>query len=138
MKWILFIMLFATPAKNLTQAEIADPDPYRQKFESHRVWTLQSTSSMEFSTAKACAAMENAICQSIIHPKVATMTLRMWCTCDSNSSANPCPNKASLPIEITEPCGAQLKEIQNKILSFQSPAAAQQGTFTILRAFPPE
>ena len=83
MKWILFVILFVTPAKNLTTAEMRDPDPYRKKFESGRVWTQQSASTMEFSTPEACAAMENMICQSIVQPKVANLTLRMWCACDS-------------------------------------------------------
>jgi hypothetical protein len=124
-------------------AEAKDPDPYRQKFESHRVWTQQSASTMEFSTAEACAAMENMICQSIVQPKVANLTLRMWCACDSENGQ--CPDQKSLPPEIKEPCGSELKQIQtnihNRMMSLKlGPPGAEpnKGNYTILRGFPPD
>ncbi len=61
MKWILFVMLFVTPAKNLTPTEKSDHDPTRKVFESHRIWTLQNTSTTEFSSPEACAMMADTI-----------------------------------------------------------------------------
>jgi hypothetical protein len=132
MKWILFVMLFVTPAKNLTSAEKSDHDSTRKLFESHRIWTLQSSSTVELSSQDACVRMADTIRQSIVDAQVATMTLRTWCVCDSPTLT--CPSKAAASVQI-ETARQKTKETEQQ----RGPAAAQPNTnFTILRMFPPE
>jgi hypothetical protein len=89
MKWILFIMLFVTPPKNVTKEEITDKN-FPNLFEKHRLWTLQSTSTMEFSSLEGCFNMEAELLESMSSVHVATLTSRVWCACDSPDKS--CPN----------------------------------------------
>ena len=133
MKWILFLMLFVTPAKNLTPGEKTDHDPTRKQFESHRIWTLQSASTIEFSSPEACAKMADTIRQSVVDAQVATLTLRTWCICDSPTLT--CPPKAAVSEQLKPLTRPQLKESEQRI---QGEAAQAKSNFTILRMFPPE
>lgn len=77
MKFILFVMLFvALPA--------AGP-----KNEGGRVWSLQSTSTLEFATEQGCDAAGLAITDSLTG--VNTVTMRGWCFCESTDPLKRCP-----------------------------------------------
>lgn len=98
MKWILFLMFFATPAENLTASdavclkrqtitEINQILDCRAKFEAKRVWSLQSTSQMEFSNFVPCMGRVD---QMLVDTNVAaTMTTRAWCMCDDKDDKCP-------------------------------------------------
>jgi hypothetical protein len=109
MKWILFVMLFVTPAQNLTKQEVNS----HPLFESHRIWTLQSTSTMEFSSGDACVAMEQELRSSIIGVHVATMTMRTWCACDG-------------------------KMCQSQPMAIEGVQPGEKKNFLIKRLYPPE
>jgi len=77
MKFILFLMFFVTP-----------PGPSDTAPED-RVWSLQSTSAMEFKSQLACNSTGTAITESLV--KTYTVTVRAWCFCESDNPAAPCP-----------------------------------------------
>jgi hypothetical protein len=99
MKWILFIMLFVTPPKNVTKEEITDKN-FPNLFEKHRLWTLQSTSTMEFSSLEGCFNMEAELLESMSSVHVATLTSRVWCACDSPDKS--CPNADKIREQIED------------------------------------
>ena len=76
MKYILFLMFFTTA-----------PGPENQV--TDRVWTLQSTSTMEFASDLACKKVGASINQSL--EKTYTVTVRGWCFCESTDPAKKCP-----------------------------------------------
>jgi hypothetical protein len=98
-KWILFLMFFSTPAANVTGddatcvkrqdvGEIQQIVDCRPKFEAKHVWSLQTTSQMEFSDFVGCFGRVD---QFIVDTNVAsTMTMRAWCMCDDHPG-NKCP-----------------------------------------------
>jgi hypothetical protein len=114
MKWILFIMLFITPAANVTKKQdkvclmksdvshIEDILECRPKFESERIWSLQTTSQMELESFQSCVRKQDTL---LANANVAsTMTMRSWCFCES-SGASSCPNLQAL--------AGLLKEVRN-------------------------
>lgn len=137
MKWILFIMLFVTPAKNVTKEEIDDTN-YPTLFEKHRLWTLQSTSTMEFSSLDGCFNMEAELLESVSSVHVANLTSRVWCACDS--ADNKCPNANEIKNKIQELSKARA-QVKSRRLTPEG-RALNSGTppssFAIQRMFPPE
>lgn len=107
MKWILYLMLFSTPAANVTDAKekaclkldspvkIKKILDCRPEFESKRVWSLQTTSQMEFAQFETCLLTQDQVMAS--SNVASTMTLRSWCFCDDVN--NKCPKESDL-IEI--------------------------------------
>ncbi|MBB4395093.1 hypothetical protein [Bradyrhizobium sp. ERR14] len=102
MKWILYVMLFTTPAANVTNKADRDCLAYedvgqilkiidcRPRFEGRHVWSLQSSSQLEFSSLETCVKTQDVL---IANSNVAsTMTLRTWCFCDSDNKQ--CPTRA--------------------------------------------
>jgi hypothetical protein len=104
MKWILDIMLFSTPAANVTNkadqacfkydklTEIKQILACRPKFESRRVWSLQTTSQMDFAIFDSCLLTQDELMAS--SNVASTMTLRTWCFCED--VAKKCPTGAQL------------------------------------------
>jgi hypothetical protein len=104
MKWILYIMLFSTPAANVTNkadqacfkhdktTEIKQILACRPTFESKRVWSLQTTSQIEFSLFDSCLRTQDELMAS--SNVASTMTLRTWCFCEDVN--NKCPADAQL------------------------------------------
>jgi hypothetical protein len=99
MKWILYLMLFTTPAANVTEKaeqtclshktvrELTSIFACRPEFEGKRIWSLQSTSQLDFSNLESCVKTQD---QLIANSNVAsTMTLRTWCFCDSDAAKCP-------------------------------------------------
>jgi hypothetical protein len=98
-KWILFLMFFSTPAAKVTGddatcvtyqdvSEIQQILDCRKKFEAKHVWSLQTTSQMEFSDFVGCFGRVD---EFVVDTNVAsTMTMRAWCMCDDHSG-NKCP-----------------------------------------------
>lgn len=98
MKWILFLMFFATPAETVTGndavclkrktiTEINQIVDCRAKFEAKRVWSLQTTTQMEFSNFVPCMGRLD---QLLVDTNVAaTMTTRAWCMCDDKDDKCP-------------------------------------------------
>ena len=72
MKFILFLMFFIAPP-----APRDAPEP--------KVWTLQSTSTMDFTSFKACHEVGSAITKSV--RETDTVTLRGWCFCEGPGSS---------------------------------------------------
>jgi hypothetical protein len=104
MKWILYVMLFNTPAVNITSkaeiaclarekvSEIGLISLCRPDFEGKHVWSLQTASQLEFSTLESCVKHQD---QLIANSNVAsTMTLRSWCFCDSDKEECPTDKQA--------------------------------------------
>jgi hypothetical protein len=85
MKFILFLMLFVTPATNPSKDELKQG----YKDESKHIWTLQSTSTMEFASRDACRAVGASMVDNVA--KVATVTVRGWCICESTDPNKTCP-----------------------------------------------
>jgi hypothetical protein len=104
MKWILYIMLFSTPAANVTNGadktcfkydkttEIKQILACRPKFETKRVWSLQTTSQTEFALFDSCLGTQDELMAS--SNVASTMTIRTWCFCEDVN--NKCPTKADL------------------------------------------
>ncbi len=103
MKWILYIMLFTAPAVNIKGAdqtclahrdvsEINDILKCRPIFEGKHIWSLQSTSQLEFSTFESCVRTQDKL---IANSNVAsTMTLRTWCFCEvMKDEKDKCPTE---------------------------------------------
>jgi hypothetical protein len=76
MKWFLFLMFFITPPG-------PKPPPGQGK-----VWTLQSTSTMEFATEEACTKVGGDIGSSL--DETFTVTMRGWCFCEAKAP-DKCP-----------------------------------------------
>jgi len=104
-KWILYIMLFSTPAANVTNHDditcLKKQDPKdikeilncRPKFETKHVWSLQGTSQIEFALFESCVRMQDLL---FANTNVAsTMTLRAWCFCEA-ANGQKCPTDAKL------------------------------------------
>jgi hypothetical protein len=104
MKWILYIMLFSTPAANVTNKadmsclkmkdvrQIKSIGECRPKFESKRVWSLQGTSQVEFGLYESCIRLQDELVAS--SNVASTMTLRTWCFCEADNGK--CPTKQQL------------------------------------------
>jgi hypothetical protein len=75
-KWMLFVMLFTTPPYNLEKGAI--------KVEDEHLWELRSSSTMEFSTYRGCIDAGARIHEAT--EKVANLTFRGICLCESNST----------------------------------------------------
>jgi hypothetical protein len=79
-KFTLFLMFFT--------AAPAPPTDHTAK-----VWSLQSTSSMEFASKDACFAVGKSITDSLA--ETATLTVRGWCFCEA-TGADKCPTSAEM------------------------------------------
>jgi hypothetical protein len=75
MKFILYIMLFTTTPTSST------------KIESKDVWTLQSTSQIEFHDQKVCWDIGRQLVEAV--KPVTNMTMRAWCLCDPEGKTCP-------------------------------------------------
>jgi hypothetical protein len=104
MKWILYMMLFTTPAANVTNKDdatclkmstvdkINQISVCRPLFEAKRVWSLQTTSQVEFALYDSCVRAQDLL---VANSNVAsTMTLRTWCICEAENGK--CPTNAQL------------------------------------------
>ena len=77
MKWTLFVMLFVTP-------------PYTgPKDETKHLWTLQSSSTMEFASQTGCMESGHRIYLSV--KPVANLAFRGLCLCESTIIGEVCP-----------------------------------------------
>jgi hypothetical protein len=72
-KWILFVMLFTTPPFSQKPGTIKNEDKH--------LWTLQSSSTMEFETYVGCTEAGGQVFASV--KKVANLTFRGICLCES-------------------------------------------------------
>jgi hypothetical protein len=84
MKFILLLMYFTAPP---APPEVKDKD---------RVWSLQSTSVMEFSSYLGCNETGRSITTSMA--KVNTITIRGWCFCELKGATCPGQNKKSVKL----------------------------------------
>jgi hypothetical protein len=119
-KWVLYMMLFSTPAANVTGTDqtclgykdVTDVKQIidcRPKFERNRIWSLQTASQMEFNRLESCfGALDKLMVNSNV---AATMTLRAWCICDG--SEKKCPTDI------------RLKEVLGKFRDCESAGDAQ-------------
>jgi hypothetical protein len=149
MKWILYLMLFTTPAANVTKkaeidclaqetvSQIEDISQCRPNFEGKRVWSLQTTSQLEFSTLESCVRHQD---QLIVDSNVAsTMTLRTWCFCDSDKGECPTDKDAAhaaAKVRICEidPKGKPCRDALNEPKSFIGNAGQNASS---IRLYPP-
>jgi hypothetical protein len=83
MKYVLFILLFSTPP-----AQHVDTATRKAK----AVWSLKSSTSMEFSTPAACQVNGQTILDSL--DETDTVTGVGWCFCES-SPGGTCPEPAN-------------------------------------------
>lgn len=83
MKYVLFLLLFSTPP-----AQHVDTATRKAK----SVWTLRSSTSMEFSTPAACQINGQTILDSL--DETDTVTGVGWCFCES-SPGGTCPESES-------------------------------------------
>ncbi|MEA2886079.1 MAG: hypothetical protein QOD11_439 [Bradyrhizobium sp.] len=152
MKWILYLMLFSTPAANVTEkvdkmclkhdkvTEIKQILQCRPKFESRRVWSLQTTSQMEFAQFDSCLRTQDELMAS--SNVASTMTLRTWCFCEDPN--NKCPSDADLSETVTTLRNCESRgesscraEASNKIQSLtQQPQKGQNASS--IRLYPPQ
>jgi len=99
MKWILYVMLFSTPAATVTNnaeksclkhqdvKEIEQILVCRPKFEAKRIWSLQATSQFEYKEFESCVRTQD---QLMADTNVAsTMTMRTWCFCEAANQDCP-------------------------------------------------
>lgn len=99
MKWILYVMLFSTPAANVTHKEdkeclknqevwqIEQIMKCRPKFETKRIWSLHATSQFEYKEFESCVRTQD---QLMANTNVAsTMTMRTWCFCEAENLECP-------------------------------------------------
>jgi len=103
MKWILFVMLFTTETYEQTSQL-----PIGVKEKNH-LWTLQSTTTMEFSTHDGCFAAGLRIYSQIL--PVGNMTFKGVCLCESTDPKNKCPST---------PADAKTIELMAKRPEFQN------------------
>ena len=98
------MMLFSTPAANVTNkddvaclkmgevSQIGQISTCRPQFESRRVWSLQTTSQIEFALFDSCVRAQDML---VANSNVAsTMTLRTWCICEAENGK--CPTNIQL------------------------------------------
>jgi len=147
MKWILYIMLFVTPAANVTKKDevsclrmqsvkqIDEIEDCRPKFESARLWSLQSTSTMEFGSFSACLIANDELESSV--NVAATMAMRTWCMCDSDQ--NLCPNTPTLKRLATEVrrCEKTNPESPQTCAVDKERVAVKGENSSVLRIYPP-
>jgi hypothetical protein len=150
MKWILYIMLFSTPAANVTNkadqacfmhdkvTEIKQILECRPKFESKRVWSLQTTSQMNFTLFDSCLRTQDELMAS--SNVASTMTLRTWCFCEDVN--NKCPTDAQLATTVTTLRDCESKgesscraDVSKKIESFAKQPQGQNASS--VRLYPP-
>jgi hypothetical protein len=81
MKWTLFVMLFVTPPYTLPKGEVKD--------EAKHLWTLQSSSTMEFASQTGCMESGHRIYTSV--KPVANLAFRGLCLCESTIAGEVCP-----------------------------------------------
>ncbi|MGY3617741.1 hypothetical protein [Bradyrhizobium sp. USDA 10063] len=99
MKWILYVMLFSTPAANVTHKDdkeclknkevwqIEQILKCRPAFEAKRIWSLQATSQFEYKEFESCVRTQD---QLMADTNVAsTMTVRTWCFCEAENLGCP-------------------------------------------------
>jgi hypothetical protein len=153
MKWILYLMLFNTPAVNVTNkpeitclaqdkvSQILSIFDCRPAFEGKRIWSLQTTSQLEFSTLESCVRHQD---QLIANSNVAsTMTLRSWCFCDSDKEECPTDQKAANATAAIRTCeidpnGIACKENLKKPRNFLGLDAEEKGqNSSSIRLYPP-
>jgi hypothetical protein len=137
MKWILYMMLFITPASNVTNkaeqaclrhdkiTEMYDIFACRPNYEGKHIWTLQSTSQLDFSNIESCVKAQDRL---IVDSNVAsTMTLRSWCVCDSNNQQCPKDDDVGqLIVDVREceinPDGEPCKKVRPKLHTLARPS----------------
>lgn len=102
MKWILYIMLFSSPAANVSgddktclekheMKEIRNILLCRPNYEKKKLWSLQSNSQTGFSQFESCVRMQDKL---IVSSNVAsTMAMRSWCICETEGEGK-CPTDA--------------------------------------------
>jgi hypothetical protein len=154
MKWILYLMLFTTPAANVTNkaeqtclshdnvSQLASIFDCRPKYEGKHIWALQSTSQLEFSNLQSCVKTQDHL---IANSNVAsTMTLRTWCFCDSDKGECPTDELAARTVgEIrsceVDPTGPRCQDARKKFNNFVGPDPATGGgqNSTAIRLYPP-
>jgi hypothetical protein len=95
-KYILYLMLFVTPAATLTSAEKKANGGLGLKDENKHVWTLQTVTQTEFPSHDACMLAGYELVQSV--GIVMNLTARGWCICaytgkadDDNGTPSNCP-----------------------------------------------
>lgn len=129
MKWALYMMLFVTPAVN------HPPDYDPAKKESSHIWALQSTTTMEFTSIDACAAIGNTLIDSIL--KVDTMTVRAWCFCDE---VKQCPDEdtavAAAASVADKKLSSQSLRRQLPAMIAKKPQIETKQDYTIVRLYP--
>lgn len=111
MKWILYLMLFSSPAQNVTDSDdqkclalndisrIERIEECRPHYEGSRVWSLQGTSQTEFVLFESCLRMYDQLLAS--SNVASTMAVRSWCICESEG-VGKCPTQADLIKAATE------------------------------------
>jgi hypothetical protein len=117
MKWILYMMLFSTPAVTVTNkddkaclkrqdvTDIVKILDCRQKFEGRNVWSLQGSSQMEFALFESCVRTQDTL---IANSNVAsTMTLRTWCFCESDNEKCPTGGQLKQQLQKVRDCETQ-------------------------------
>jgi hypothetical protein len=152
MKWILYIMLFTTPAANVTsnadKACLAHSDVSRLEsifkcrpdYEGKHIWSLQSTSQLEFSSLQSCVKTQNKL---IANSNVAsTMTLRTWCFCDSDKGECPTDDDADKAITQIKDCeanpaGPACQAARKSTKSFVGPDPSAGQNSTSIQLYPP-
>jgi hypothetical protein len=136
MKWILYVMLFTTPASNVTNkteqaclrhdkiTEMFDIFACRPNYEGKHIWSLQSTSQLDFSNIEGCVKAQDEL---IVNSNVAsTMTLRTWCFCDSDTQQCPKDNEIDQLVGNVRECemdpdGKLCKEARPKLHTLAKP-----------------
>ena len=150
MKWILYIMLFSTPAANITNKadlqcldkknkDISVITDCRRNFESRHVWSLQTTSQMEFSDVQGCVITRNTM--KIDTNVASTMTIRTWCICDDPNGKCPTDQQLAQAFETHRKCestGATSCLVETK-KTFEGylTSPTQHNNFSIIRLDPP-
>lgn len=88
MNFILFIMFFITPPNNI-KPEMKNTDT------DQRVWTLQSTSSLDFNTMPQCENAKTNIAKRI--EQTNTIKIRAWCIGKGVSQGIAPSEKSAVP-----------------------------------------
>ena len=154
MKWILFLMLFTTPAANvtnkadqkcLTHSSVDDLGTIlqcRPDYEGRHIWSLQSASQLEFSNLESCVKTQD---QLIANSNVAsTMTLRSWCFCDSSTQQCPTDQDAADYVSAIRICKINPKDAKcdaarktTKSFTTLDPAKPEGQNATSIQLYPP-
>jgi hypothetical protein len=154
MKWILYLMIFVTPAANVTSRtekvclshdSISQLDSIfecRPKYEGKHLWALQSTSQLEFSNLQSCVKTQD---QLIANSNVAsTLTMRSWCFCDSDRDECPTEQRAEETVDRIRSCEKNPKdpkcdEVQKSAKVFgPDPARGGGQSSTSIQMYPPQ